>query len=120
MAFGLDYITGPPIADMKAAGVAFVCRYLSFVNDLTQVKLLTPSEAKVLGAAGIAIVSNYEWYANRPLEGFASGVQDAQIAEAEHANCGGPANRPIYFSADLDVDGSQVADYFRGVASVLG
>ncbi len=65
--FGLDYVTGPPIADMKAAGVSFVCRYLSYVNSLTQVKLLTPGEAKALSAAGIAIVSNYEWYANRLL-----------------------------------------------------
>jgi len=120
MAFGLDYVNGPPIVDMKAAGVAFVCRYLSFVNSLTQAKLLTPSEAKVLSAAGISIVSNYEWYANRPLEGAASGVQDAQIAAAEHIACGGPPGRPIYFSVDIDVDGSQVTDYFKGVASVIG
>jgi len=120
MAFGLDYVTGPPIADMKAAGVSFVCRYLSYVNNLTQVKLLTPAEAKGLSAAGIAIVSNYEWYANRALEGAASGVQDAHIAASQHAACGGPASRPIYFSVDVDVDGAQVGDYFKGIASVIG
>ncbi len=120
MAFGIDYVTGPPVADMKSAGVTFVCRYLSFVNSLTQVKLLTPGEAKALSAAGISIVSNYEWYANRPLEGFTSGVQDTQIAASQHQACGGPADRPIYFSVDIDVAGSQVADYFKGVASVIG
>src|SRR6266699_2752912 len=120
MGFGLDYVTGPSIADMKAAGVAFVCRYLSYVNNLTQVKLLTPAEAKGLSAAGIAIVSNYEWYANRALEGTASGVQDGQIAADQHAACGGPASRPIYFSVDVDIDGAQVADYFKGIASVIG
>src|SRR5260370_10607665 len=120
MAFGLDYVNGPHLADMKAAGVAFVCRYLSFVNNLTQGKLLTAAEAKGLSAAGISLVSNYEWYANRPLEGAASGVQDAQIAANQHAACGGPPMRPIYFSVDIDVDGAQVLDYFKGVASVIG
>src|SRR6266566_6813812 len=120
MSFGLDYVTGPPVADLKSGGVTFVCRYLSFVNNLTQVKLLTEAEAKALGAAGIAIVSNYEWYADRALEGFASGSADAHIAASQHANCGGPPNRPIYFSVDVDVAGSQVVDYFKGVASVIG
>ncbi len=120
MAFGIDYVTMPPISTMKAAGVTFVCRYLSYVNYLTQVKLLTPDESKALSQAGIAIVSNYEWYAARATEGSASGVQDAQIAANQHRVCGGPGNRPIYFSVDADVAGSQVADYFRGVASVIG
>jgi len=120
MAFGIDCIHIPPIVDMKSAGVSFVCRYLSYVNSLTAVKLLTPAEARSLNQAGISIVSNYEWYANRALEGFNSGAQDAQIAAGQHANCGGPANRPIHFSVDVDCDGWQVADYFRGVASVIG
>src|SRR5260370_31488509 len=120
MAFGLDYVAGPPIADMKAAGVAFVCRYLSCVKNRTQGKLLTAAEAKGLSAVGISLVSNYEWYANRPLEGAASGRQDAQIAAGQHIACGGPATRPIYFSVDIDVDGAQVLDYFKGVASVIG
>src|SRR5216683_7095473 len=103
MAFGLDYVSGPPIADMKTAGVAFVCRYLSEVNSLTKVKLLTLGEAKELHAGGIATVSNYEWYASRSLEGMGSGITDAKIAEGQHADCGGPHDRPIYFSVDIDV-----------------
>lgn len=118
--FGLDYVSGPPVAAMKAAGVAFVCRYLSEVNAQTQVKLLTADEAKMLSEADISIVSNYEWYAERPLEGEAAGIADAKIAESQHVACGGPSNRPIYFSVDIDVSGEQVADYFRGVASVIG
>jgi len=118
--FGLDYITGPPIADMKAAGVSFVCRYLSFVNSLTQIKLLTPGEAKALSGAGISIVSNYEWYAARVVEGAVAGQQDAQIAAKQHAACGGPPDRPIYFSVDADLTGSLCAEYFQGVASVIG
>lgn len=120
MALGIDYVTSPGIAALKAAGVTFVCRYLSFVNELTKVKLLSLDEAKALSQAGISIVSNYEWYASRATESFASGVQDAQIADGQHKACGGPADRPIYFSVDEDVDGSQTVNYFKGVASVIG
>jgi hypothetical protein len=121
MSLGLDYVTGPPIAALKAAGVTFVCRYFSEVNALTQVKLLTPAEAKMLSAAGIAIVSNFEWYGNRAAEGFASGVADAHIADAQHKACGGPADRPIYFSVDFNTAAtSNIIDYFKGAESVLG
>ena len=120
VAFGLDYVSGPTPAEMKSVGVTFVCRYLSEVNQETQVKLLSRAEAQALSEAGIAVVSNYEWYAGRPLEGLASGVADARIAGQQHAACGGPASRPIYFSVDTDCAGEQTAAYFRGVASVLG
>lgn len=122
--FGIDCTTSPPVADLRAAGVTFVCRYLSEVNSLTQVKLLMLEEAKTLSQASIAIVSNYEWYANRALEGSASGVTDAQIAASQHAACGGPADKPIYFSVDFDATAIQIPaiiDYFKkGVASVIG
>src|SRR5882762_4380329 len=118
--FGVDYVSGPAIDALKAAGVTFVCRYLSQENEQTKIKLLSLGEAKMLSQAGIPIVSNYEWYANRAIEGRASGVPDAQIAAAQHAACGGPASKPIYFSVDEDVSGDQVADYFRGVSSVIG
>lgn len=119
--FGLDYTSGPPISAMKSAGVGFVCRYLSSVNSLTQTKLLSLAEAKALSQAGMAIVSNYEWYANRAAEGYASGVADAKIAAQQHAACGGPADRPIYFSVDFDTSVTQaIIDYFHGVASVIG
>jgi hypothetical protein len=120
MSFGIDYVSGPSVAELKAAGVTFVCRYLSEVNALTQIKLLTSGEAKALSQGGIAIVSNFEWYAARATEGAASGVTDAQIAAAQHASCGGPADRPIYFSVDADVNGTQTAAYFKGVASSIG
>lgn len=123
MAFGLDYISGPPIADLKSAEVAFVCRYLSFVNEETRVKLLSASEAKTLSGENIALVSNYEWYANRALEGATSGIQDAQIAASQHADCGGPPDRPIYFSVDFDALKAQlptIGTYFKGISSVMG
>src|SRR6266567_1174321 len=127
MAFGLDYTSGPPIADMKAAGVTFVCRYVGYFSgydiahpSTPQGKVLTPGEASALSKAGIALVSNWEWYANRALGGHAAGVWDAGEAHKIHTACGGPEDRPIYFSVDVDVAESQVLDYFKGVASVLG
>lgn len=61
MAEGLDYVHGPSTADLKAAGISFVCRYLSEVNPATQVKLLTAAEAQALSEAGISIIRNFEW-----------------------------------------------------------
>src|SRR5258708_5240597 len=122
MSFGLDYSMGmPPISDMKAAGVAFVCRYIGYTDpSLSQIKILTQAEAHALNQAGISLVSNWEWYVNRVLEGFGAGQWDAQEAQRRHVACGGPPNRPIYFSADEDYSAAQVADYFKGVASVIG
>lgn len=123
MSFGLDYVSAPSIEVLRANHVAFVCRYLSEVNDATKIKLLTLEEAKADSEAGIALVSNYEWTGQTPLGGHSAGVYDAQIAASQHTACGGPADRPIYFSVDFGATADQMAaigDYFRGVASVIG
>src|SRR6266581_1372333 len=127
MAFGLDYVTGPPIADMKAAGVSFVCRYTGYFSgyDDTHIatpqgKCLTPGEAKANSESGISIVSNWEWDGYTPLTGYDAGVWEAQEANKIHLACGGPASRPIYFSVDTDASGTQVAPYFQGVAKGIG
>src|SRR6266581_1180759 len=127
MAFGLDYVTGPPIADMKAAGVSFVCRYTGYFSgyDDTHIatpqgKCLTPGEAKANSESGISIVSNWEWDGYTPLTGYDAGVWEAQEANKIHLACGGPASRPIYFSVDTDASGAQVAPYFQGVAKGIG
>lgn len=132
MSLGLDYTSGPPIAALKAARidgnpVTFVCRYVGYfsgynLNEIAtpQGKVLTPGEAKANSQAGIATVSNYEWYAARATESAASGAWDAHTANTIHLGCGGPASRPIYFSVDADVQGAQTANYFKGVANGIG
>src|SRR5713226_5618813 len=127
MAFGLDYVSGPPIADMKTAGVAFVCRYIGYFSGYKidevatpQGKVLTPGEAAALTSAGIALVSNWEWSANRAVQGRGAGEWDAGEADKIHGACGGPGSRPIYFSVDVNVPGQEVIAYFQGVASVIG
>ncbi len=118
---GVDFSGArPTVAVLRNAGKAFVVRYLAPQNSATQWKLLSKNEADMYRAAGIEVVSNFEWYASRCLEGYAAGVTDAKVALAWHRACGGPEGRPIYFSVDVDTSGSAVLSYFQGVNSVLG
>lgn len=121
---GLDYAGGRPSPQaIKQAGFDFVVRYLSDGGPGLPGKLLTPDEAAGLLGAGVHIVSNWETTADRMLGGFAAGVYDATAARAQVLTCGGPGDRPIYFSADWDATPEQqgaIDDYLRGAASVLG
>jgi len=121
MAKGVDYSWGRPNLDsLRAAGVTFACRYLSY--DKTG-KNLSATEARALLAKGINVVSNWEWGKTDAAAGYNLGVQHARDAAAQHTAFGGPANAPIYFSVDFDaqpVDYNGVARYFDGVASVIG
>jgi hypothetical protein len=118
---GVDYAWGHPRPQVLAQqGYRFACRYLS--RDAS--KNLTAGEAAALHAAGVATVSNWEAVPGAPRNGYSQGVRDAQEAASQHLACGGPGNRPIYFSVDFpataDELGGPVTEYFRGVASVLG
>lgn len=116
MTLGCDYSFARPSATaLKAMGASFACRYLS--DDPS--KNLSAGEARELVSAGIAVVSNWETTATRAADGYGAGAADAGQAESQHLACGGPADRPIYFSVDYDA-GSEVVPYFRGVSSVLG
>lgn len=119
---GVDYAWGRPRPTVLiAGGYRFAIRYLS--HDTTG-KNLSAAEAGALRAAGLAIVSNWEYAAGAALNGYAQGAADARDAMAQHKACGGPADRPIYFSVDINATAAQlagpVAAYFQGVASVLG
>jgi hypothetical protein len=116
---GLDWAWGhPDVAALRRGGYRFACRYLS--HDPT--KNLTLDQARRLSAAGIACVVVWETTASRALAGHAAGVLDATAALTQARLCGMPAGRPIYFAIDFDEAPGQVdevADYFRGVHSVL-
>ncbi len=124
MIFGLDYAGGRPSPSaIVAAGASFVCRYLSDGGAELPAKLLVPDEAAGLRAAGIDIVSNWETTADRMLDGYSAGVDDAGAALAQVLDCGGRRDRPIYFSADFDATPAQQAPinaYLQGCATVLG
>jgi Rv2525c-like, glycoside hydrolase-like domain len=121
MAFGVDYSSGnADPAKLKAAGVSFVCRYLSTPGNP---KNLTLAEAKRLRAGGLAIVTVFETTRGRALAGRAAGVSDAHSAESQALACGMPPGSPLYFAVDFDATPGQqlqINAYLGGAASVLG
>lgn len=121
---GLDYAGGRiKGADLKGAGISFVCRYLTDGGPSLPGKQLLPEEAADLRANGIAIVSNWETYANRMREGAGAGDMDAKLALAQVIRCGGPADGVIYFSCDYDEpenDQPAIDAYLKAAGNVLG
>jgi hypothetical protein len=118
---GIDYAWARPRPSViKSSGYNFACRYLSYN---TTGKNLTASEAQALIAAGVSIVSNWEYSTSDALGGFNKGVTIATEAQRQALACGAPADRPIYFSVDFDATEAQQATinaYYDGIASVIG
>jgi hypothetical protein len=118
---GVDYSWGrPDVRELFRLGKRFIIRYVSF--DRTG-KNLSKAEADAAIAAGLAVVTNWEWDARDQLGGRARGVEHAREADRLHRAAGGPAGRPIYFSTDFDATTTQLATcyaYLEGAASVLG
>lgn len=135
----LDYSwTRPPIGLL--GGYVGAARYLSYS---TSGKNLTPAEASALTAAGKTIVSNWEWYADptkdpvwRQLGPYRTGLKHAAASRAQHKQCGGPVDAPVYASADYNTpdyaphlpDGpanaaaklGPLADYYRAWVDTCG
>lgn len=124
MTSGIDYAGGRPSgASIAAAGYKFACRYLSDGGPDLPGKQLLPAERVNLHAAGVDIVLNWETTGTTALGGFAAGVADAQGAVAQGVILGSPIGTVVYCSLDWQVKPDQyevVADYFRGVNSVIG
>jgi hypothetical protein len=117
MTKGIDIAWARPDVDgIKATGAKWVARYFS--NDTT--KNITKEEIRAYVASGLSVVTVWESTAGAALKGRAQGIKDAQAAEVERANVGLPADHVIYFAVDQDTTWAKVADYFEGVASVLG
>lgn len=114
--FGVDFAWGrPTVAQLKAAGVHFVCRYLS--HDTA--KDISLSELKSYEAAGIEVAFN--WESTGTDSGRANGIADAHAAQALATALGKP-HAPIIFSMDFDPRGreAEILAYAAGCASVLG
>jgi len=130
---GVDYSWARPTpADLYKAGKRFAVRYLSWgssgrgnsiLSGASNGKVLTKSEADRLQAAGLAVVSNWEFRTDDQLRGRDGGRFDAREADRLHLDRGGPAEAPIYFSTDFDASTTQLAtcyEYLRGCADILG
>jgi Domain of unknown function (DUF1906) len=121
-----------PAADIRAAGHAGVINYVSTSRPGSSfgAKPITLPYAQSLTAAGLAIVSNYQY--GKPggtapsdfLRGFAGGVADARTAWALHTAAGGGKSAPVFFTIDEDIDhdtwNNVALQWFRGINSVIG
>jgi Domain of unknown function (DUF1906) len=93
-------------------------------------KPVTREYADGLRAAGLHVVSNYQY--GKPgwptpsdyTRGYGGGVADAQTAMRLHALAGGGDSAPIFFSVDEDIDlntwKTLATEWFQGINSVLG
>jgi Rv2525c-like, glycoside hydrolase-like domain len=118
--------------EIKAAGYGGVVNYVSESRPGAnfEAKPITREYADALRAAGLQIVSNFQY--GKPgwpdpsdcTRGYDGGVADAQTAQRLHAAAGGPGAAPIFFSIDDDIDvntwNSAGVQWFRGINSVLG
>ncbi len=121
-----------PAADIRAAGYAGVINYVSLSRPGSSfgAKPITRPYAEALTAAGLVIVSNYQY--GKPggtapsdyTRGYPGGVADARTAWALHTAAGGGQSAPIFFSVDEDISrdtwNTVALQWFRGINSVLG
>jgi Domain of unknown function (DUF1906) len=121
-----------PAQDIKTAGYAGVINYVSTSRPGSSfgAKPITLPYAQSLNAAGLAIVSNYQY--GKPggtapsdfTRGYAGGVADAHTGWALHTAAGGGQNAPIFFTIDDDINrdtwNTVALQWFRGINSVLG
>jgi hypothetical protein len=117
---------------IAAAGYAGVVVYVSESRPGANFdfKPVTREYADALRAAGLQIVSNYQY--GKPgwptpsdfTRGYDGGVADAQTALRLHAAAGGGDSAPIFFSVDEDIDTDTwktiAVEWFRGINSILG
>ena len=121
-----------PAQDIRAAGHAGVINYVSMSRPGSSfgAKPITLPYAKSLTAAGLVIVSNYQY--GKPggtapsdfTRGYPGGVLDARTAWQLHSAAGGGQSAPVFFSVDDDINREQwnsvVLPWFRGINSVIG
>jgi len=100
-----------PAADIRAAGYAGVVNYVSLSRPGSNfgAKPITRPYAESLTAAGLVIVSNYQY--GKPggtapsdfTRGYTGGVADAKTGWQLHTAAGGGQSAPIFFSVDDDI-----------------
>jgi len=127
----VDYSAGVPAAEsIRAAGHAGAIRYVSERRpgaEFMTGKPLRAGEVEALRAAGLAIVSNYQ-YGKGPTAdwrgGLEAGKQCAGRGLKLHQAAGGPDAAPIYASIDDNPTpvefAEMIAPYLQGWQSVVG
>ncbi|MFE7799825.1 DUF1906 domain-containing protein [Nocardia sp. NPDC057440] len=127
----VDYAGGVPSATaIRDAGHIGVIRYVSDRRpgaEWMEGKPLLAREVDQLHAAGLTIVSNYQYGKAQTADwrgGLEAGKRHATRGLELHLAAGGPENRPIYASIDdnpTPVDfATMIAPYLLGWESVVG
>ena len=121
-----------PAQQIRAAGYSGVVNYVSMSRPGSSfgAKPITRSYADSLIAAGLVLVSNYQY--GKPggtapsdfTRGYAGGIADARTAWQLHTAAGGGQSAPIFFTIDDDINrdtwNHTALPWFRGINSVLG
>ncbi|MFD4367952.1 DUF1906 domain-containing protein [Rhodococcus sp. NPDC058521] len=127
----IDYSGGVPSADsIASAGYAGAIRYVSDRRpgaEWMKGKPMAASEADALVAAGLSVVSCYQYGKADTADwrgGLEAGKRHAERGLELHLAAGGPENRPIYASIDDNPSpvefASMIAPYLLGWQSVVG
>ncbi|SPM36496.1 Lyzozyme M1 (1,4-beta-N-acetylmuramidase), GH25 family [Mycobacterium rhizamassiliense] len=121
-----------PAQQIRAAGYSGVVNYVSMSRPGSSfgAKPITRSYADSLIAAGLVIVSNYQYGkpgSSAPSDftrGHAGGIADARTAWGLHTAAGGGQGAPVFFTIDEDINrdtwNHTALPWFRGINSVLG
>ncbi len=106
---------------LKSAGIAFVCRYYNVKNPA---KNLTRTEAGILIAAGLTVVSVWENGFPTRADYFTTGQGEQDATGAlKVADAVGQISGAVYFAVDYDASAADIAGpishYFEGIESVF-
>jgi hypothetical protein len=105
---------------LKAAGFEFACRYVLNAPGPNHIdKQMTAAEVREKSAAGIRIVSNFEWDPI-PRNTVAEGKAHARAFLDAHSDLRGPDWAPCYYSVDTPAGAGSFDNYARGWADILG
>lgn len=101
------------VAQLKAAGITAVIRYLTGAG-----KAISAEELAADLFGGLSVVLVFENSATDASGGFATGAAYARQANAALAALGLPLSTPVYFAADTDYPNPAAAvPYYQGIAS---
>ncbi|MCE5289574.1 MAG: DUF1906 domain-containing protein [Nocardiaceae bacterium] len=127
----IDYAGGvPSAAAIAAAGFKGAIRYVSDRRPGAEWMVGKPmlqTEAQALQAAGLAVVSCYQFGKGDTSDwrgGYDAGIKHAKRGLELHLAAGGPKNKPIYMSIDdnptFDEFETLIAPFLKGCQEVLG
>jgi hypothetical protein len=103
----IDFSTArPTIAELKAAGVTAVMRYIGWDgvgNYPNTGKNITKAEADGYISNGIAVGLVFEYLANAAALGAKQGEADGQLAKTQLEQLQAPVTTGVYFAVDYDI-----------------